>query len=76
MAAVVGALALAAYRADHGAYPEKLPQLSPQYLPHVPADPCGEGVAAKPVLWLVTPRMRRVMSIGSCRPLGDLQEVR
>ncbi len=37
------ALALAIYRADHGAYPEKLPQLSPKYLPEVPRDLFADG---------------------------------
>lgn len=31
-------VALAAYRAEHGAYPDKLTQLSPQYLAKVPKD--------------------------------------
>jgi hypothetical protein len=37
------ALALAAYRADHGAYPETLSQLAPRYMSEVSADPCGDG---------------------------------
>jgi hypothetical protein len=32
------ALALSAYRADHGKYPEKLDALAPKYLPTVPGD--------------------------------------
>lgn len=32
------ALALAAYKADHGTYPQALPQLSPDYLANVPDD--------------------------------------
>ncbi len=32
------AFALAAYRADHGAYPAKLASLAPQYVPEVPRD--------------------------------------
>jgi tRNA A-37 threonylcarbamoyl transferase component Bud32 len=32
------AFALAAYRQDHGRYPEKLDALAPAYLPHVPQD--------------------------------------
>jgi hypothetical protein len=32
------ALALAAYRADHGRYPEKLDALAPAYLAQVPGD--------------------------------------
>ncbi len=32
------AFALAAYRRDHGRYPEKLAALAPKYLPKVPAD--------------------------------------
>ena len=37
------ALALAAYRADHRAYPAKLAELSPKYLSEVPSDPCAGG---------------------------------
>lgn len=32
------AMALAAYRLDHGRYPEKLDQLKPRYLPEIPID--------------------------------------
>ena len=32
------ALALAAYRSDHGGYPERLEALSPRYLPELPQD--------------------------------------
>jgi hypothetical protein len=33
--------ALRAYRLEHGAYPEKLEQLTPIYLSSIPADPFG-----------------------------------
>jgi hypothetical protein len=33
------AVALRRYRLDHGSYPDRLPQLVPQYLPWVPIDP-------------------------------------
>jgi hypothetical protein len=39
----VVALALAAYRADRGSYPEKLADFCPKYLSEVPCDPCGDG---------------------------------
>jgi hypothetical protein len=35
--------ALAAYRADHGAYPADLAALVPKYLPAVPKDPFSDG---------------------------------
>lgn len=37
------ALALRAYRLEHGVYPTKLSQLAPNYLPQIPADPFGGG---------------------------------
>jgi hypothetical protein len=39
----LAALALAAYRADRGSYPEKLVDLCPKYLGEIPSDPCGDG---------------------------------
>lgn len=37
------AFALAAYRADHGAYPAKLANLAPKYVSEVPKDIFGKG---------------------------------
>ena len=37
------ALALRAYKIEHGAYPEKLDALVPCYLQKIPADPFGGG---------------------------------
>jgi type II secretory pathway pseudopilin PulG len=37
------ALALAAYRAEHGTYPTQLAQLSPKYLAAIPEDPFADG---------------------------------
>jgi hypothetical protein len=37
------AFALAAYRIEHGRYPEKLDSLAPKYLAKVPNDPYGKG---------------------------------
>jgi hypothetical protein len=37
------AFALAAYRSDHGNYPEQLAQLVPNYVEEVPSDPFAEG---------------------------------
>jgi hypothetical protein len=37
------AIALAAYRAEHGAYPTQLAQLRPKYLAAVPEDPFSNG---------------------------------
>ena len=38
-------LAIRAYELDHGARPPTLASLVPSYLPHVPLDPFGDGVA-------------------------------
>ncbi|MHC4399356.1 MAG: hypothetical protein ACYTG0_06735 [Planctomycetota bacterium] len=37
------AMALAAYRSEHGEYPRRLARLVPEYLEEIPADPFGEG---------------------------------
>jgi hypothetical protein len=39
------AMALAAYRSDHGAYPEKLDLLLPKYLEKIPIDIFSEKAA-------------------------------
>ena len=41
-----GAMALAAYRLERGAYPEELGELVPDYLPDLPLDPFAEGALA------------------------------
>lgn len=41
------ALALRAYQLEHGAYPNTLSQLTPDYLKTVPADPFGSGEALR-----------------------------
>jgi hypothetical protein len=41
------ALALCAYRLEHGAYPQKLGALVPSYLQGIPADPSGAGEALR-----------------------------
>jgi type II secretory pathway pseudopilin PulG len=41
------AFALAAYRADHGRYPERLSELAPKYLPEVP----GDLFSGNPLIW-------------------------
>ena len=53
-------LALAAYRARHGAYPNSLAALVPHYLPSIPHDP----FTGKPLAYLLQVRDCRVWSIG------------
>ena len=72
------ALALAAYRSDHGSYPEKLDQLVPNYLDEVPQDVFTEGeLRYKPsgedyVLYSVGPNGQDEEGrIGDSEPPGD-----
>ena len=59
------ALALRAYRVEHGAYPKSLPELAPAYLRKIPDDPFAlkgplryKLVGNKPVLYSVGPDAR------------------
>jgi len=57
---LAAALALRAYKLDHGAYPASLEALAPMYLPSIPQDPFGSG----PLKYKVTGRGYSLYSIG------------
>ncbi len=54
------AFALAAYRAEHGRYPEKLDALAPQYLPEIPQD----MFRGKPLVYRPSEKGYLVYSVG------------
>jgi hypothetical protein len=60
MRLTVVALGLAAYKADHGAYPQTLAGLSPDYLPTVPNDPFSE----KSLIYAPTSKGYALRSVG------------
>ena len=54
------ALGLAAYKADHGAYPHGLEEIAPNYLASVLSDPFSE----KPFVYTLTPSGYTLHSVG------------
>jgi hypothetical protein len=54
------ALALGAYKADRGAYPAAISELSPAYLPELPADPFTDA----PFIYARTADGYRLHSVG------------
>jgi len=57
-------LACRLFRADHDRWPERLEELVPGYLPHVPADPFAEE--GRPLGWVI---LRGASPGGADRPL-------
>ena len=54
------ALALAAYKSDHHAFPAKLAELAPEYLPAIPLD----SFVDKPLVYFTTPNGYTLYSVG------------
>jgi len=54
--------ALHAYQLENNTYPESLADLVPNYLPHVPADPCSES--DEPLIYRRTPEGYQLYSRG------------
>ncbi len=59
---LIVALALRAYKLEHGAYPEKLDALVPNYLQEIPTDPFGSG---EPLRYKKQATNYKLWSIGS-----------
>jgi hypothetical protein len=53
-------LALAAYRAEHGRWPDKLTELAPAYLPEIPAD----RLSGSPLVYRPSGKGYRLYSVG------------
>ncbi len=60
LAAADAGIAVELYRREHGALPESLTKLAPQYIPTAPMDPYN----GKPMLFKVAPEGFTIYSVG------------